>query len=63
MTESLLALHAIHVRDGDRVLLENVSLTLRPGEIHTVIGPNGAGKTTLVRIALGLRTPSAGSRR
>ncbi len=62
MAEPLLALRGIHARHGDRVLLENVSLAIRPGEIHTVIGPNGAGKTTLVRIALGLLAPAAGQR-
>ena len=51
----------IGVRDGDRVLLDGVSLTLEAGRITTLIGPNGAGKTTLVRILLGLQQASTGS--
>jgi len=34
--------------------VDEVSLTVRPGEIVSIIGPNGAGKTTLMRGALGL---------
>lgn len=41
-------------------IIDNVSLTIRDGEILTLIGPNGAGKTTLVRIVLGLLQPSTG---
>ena len=41
-------------------VLENVSLTVRPGELVTLIGPNGAGKTTLVRVVLGLQRPQTG---
>ena len=45
---------------GNRMLLENVSLQLRRGEVLTIIGPNGAGKTTLLRVALGLLRPTRG---
>ncbi len=40
--------------------LDNVSLTLGPGEACVVVGPNGAGKSTLFRILTGLTTPSDG---
>ncbi|MFZ5561518.1 MAG: zinc ABC transporter ATP-binding protein ZnuC [Pseudomonadota bacterium] len=53
--------HVALARDG-RPVLEDVSLTVRAGEILTVIGPNGAGKTCLLRIALGLLAPDAGTR-
>lgn len=43
----------IWVKDGPAVLLEDMSLTLRRGQIITVVGPNGAGKTTLLRALLG----------
>lgn len=46
---------------GDRPVLQNVDLTLRPGKAVTLIGPNGAGKTTFVRILLGLLTADSGS--
>ncbi|MCD6061316.1 MAG: zinc transporter ATP-binding protein [Moraxellaceae bacterium] len=53
--------HVSLAREG-RPVLQDVSLTLRAGEILTVIGPNGAGKTCLVRIALGLLSSDAGTR-
>ena len=44
-----------------RPILQNVSLTINPGQIVTLIGPNGAGKTTLVKIAMGLLAPTTGT--
>ena len=40
--------------------LENLSLSVRRGEIVGLLGPNGAGKTTAIHILLGLLTPSSG---
>lgn len=57
----LLQCDALTVRRGERAVLDNVSLTVRAGEIVTLIGPNGAGKTTLVKTALGLVKPDQGS--
>ena len=44
-----------------RVAVENVSLTLKPGEITAIIGPNGAGKSTLLRTLNGQIHPASGS--
>ena len=45
----------------DAPVLEDVSLTLRRGEVVGLVGPNGAGKTTLAKLAAGLLEPHAGS--
>jgi ABC-2 type transport system ATP-binding protein len=56
---------AIEVRNlrkryGDTVAVEDVSFSVREGEIFGVLGPNGAGKTTTVECVSGLRTPDSG---
>jgi ABC-2 type transport system ATP-binding protein len=45
---------------GSARALEDVSLSLEPGEILGLVGPNGAGKTTAMQIATGFLLPSAG---
>ncbi len=45
---------------GKRVVLRDVDLAIRPGEIVTVVGPNGSGKSTLVRALLGVGRPVSG---
>ncbi len=50
----LLRLRNIVFVRNRRVILDDVSVTLRQNEIVTLIGPNGAGKSTLLKIALGL---------
>jgi ABC-2 type transport system ATP-binding protein len=46
---------------GATVAVDDVSLTVHPGEIFGILGPNGAGKTTTVESIAGLRTPDGGS--
>lgn len=45
---------------GDQAVLENVSLTIRRGEIVTIVGPNGSGKSTLLRSLIGAIKPTGG---
>jgi ABC-2 type transport system ATP-binding protein len=43
--------------------VNNVSMSVQPGEIVAFLGPNGAGKTTAISLMLGLRRPDAGMAR
>ena len=45
---------------GATVALDDVSLAVRPGDVHALLGENGAGKSTLVKILSGLIRPDAG---
>lgn len=62
-SSTLLALEQITQRFGSLVALDNVSFTVRAGEVHALLGENGAGKTTLMRIAFGLLKPDSGTLR
>lgn len=50
---TLVSLENVSVSFGQRHVLSDVSLNLKPGKILTLLGPNGAGKSTLVRVVLG----------
>ncbi|MDZ4287214.1 MAG: ABC transporter ATP-binding protein [Prosthecobacter sp.] len=45
---------------GDLRALDNLSLTIQPGELFAFLGPNGAGKTTAIRLLTGLMRPASG---
>ncbi len=55
-------LEANHLRKdfGGLVAVEDVSLKVRAGSLHSIIGPNGAGKTTLFNLLSGVFKPTAG---
>lgn len=59
------AVHAerLHKRYRTTVAVDDVSLTVDPGEIFGVLGRNGAGKTTTVELIAGLRRPDRGTAR
>ena len=46
---------------GDKLLIDDLSLSIPPGSIVGVIGPNGAGKTTLLRLITGQEQPDDGN--
>lgn len=58
---SVLELRDVGFRRGERTILEQIDLTVRPGEHWALLGPNGAGKSTILGFC-GARTfPSSGS--
>jgi len=58
---SLLELRDVSRRFGAVKALNNISLSVEPGELRAVIGPNGAGKTTLFNLISGFFPPSDGA--
>jgi branched-chain amino acid transport system ATP-binding protein len=57
---SLLEVVGATKRFGSLTAVDNVSLTIEPGELRAIIGPNGAGKTTFFNLVSGLFSPTAG---
>ncbi len=56
----MLEIESVHRRYGSEIALEDVSTTLRRGELTVLIGRSGAGKTTLLRCLDGLDSPDSG---
>src|ERR1700728_2461595 len=59
-TSALLYLDGVHVSFDGFHAINNLSLTLAPGEMRAIIGPNGAGKTTMMDIITGKTKPDEG---
>jgi branched-chain amino acid transport system ATP-binding protein len=57
---ALFEAHQIHLRFGDRVVLEDVSLAFEEGRLSGIMGPNGAGKTTCFNVLTGRYKPDRG---
>ena len=60
MSEYVVELKNITKRFPGVVALKNMSIGIRPGEIHGLIGENGAGKSTLIKVLTGVHTPEEG---
>lgn len=57
---SILTVENLKIAFGGVVAIDDVTFSVRPGEIFALIGPNGAGKTTLFNIVSGLYVPDRG---
>jgi branched-chain amino acid transport system ATP-binding protein len=60
MAEPLLQIRNLKKSFGALRATNDVSIDLRPGEVHALIGPNGAGKSTLMHLISGFLKPDAG---
>ncbi len=59
--ELVIELDGVTKSYGERLLLDDLSVSIPPGSIVGIIGPNGAGKTTLLKMITGQETPDNGS--
>ena len=57
---ALFEAHQLHLRFGDRVVLEDISLAFEAGRLSGIMGPNGAGKTTCFNVLTGRYAPARG---
>lgn len=51
--QALLSLDHLYVSIGDKQVLNNLSCTINPGEVHALMGPNGSGKSSLAYTLMG----------
>lgn len=56
----MLSIHSLSIQLSSRVVLHDMTLQVRPGEVLALIGPNGVGKSTLIRAASGILRPLQG---
>ena len=61
MAKKILELKGVKKSYGNRVILDNLSLTINENEFVTLLGPSGCGKTTTLRIIAGFETMQEGS--
>ncbi|WP_344412883.1 ABC transporter ATP-binding protein [Pseudonocardia ailaonensis] len=56
----MITLEGLTKRYGDRLAVDHLTVTVRPGRVTGFLGPNGAGKSTTMRAIVGLDLPTAG---
>ncbi|GAB4161801.1 MAG: ABC transporter ATP-binding protein [Planctomycetota bacterium] len=56
-------IEGVSKRFGNKLAVDNLSLSIREGECYAFLGPNGAGKTTTIKMMTGLLQPTSGSLR
>jgi simple sugar transport system ATP-binding protein len=59
--EPLLVASGVSKRFGGVAALDDVTLAVRPGEVHCLAGENGSGKSTLIKVISGVETPDSGT--
>jgi branched-chain amino acid transport system ATP-binding protein len=57
---SLLQVKNVSKHFGSLIAVNDISMTVEPGELRAIIGPNGAGKTTFFNLITGFFTPTSG---
>ncbi len=57
----LIEVNGLTKRFGAVIAVDDLSFTVRPGQVTGFLGPNGAGKSTTMRVILGLDAPTSGS--
>ncbi|WP_029003411.1 ABC transporter ATP-binding protein [Azorhizobium doebereinerae] len=58
--EVAISVEGLSKKFGDRLVVDNLTMSVRRGQIYGFLGPNGSGKTTTIRMLCGLLTPDAG---
>jgi ABC-2 type transport system ATP-binding protein len=56
----VIEVNELTMRYGDKVAVDDLTFTVKPGLVTGFLGPNGAGKSTTMRVVLGLEMPTAG---
>jgi ATP-binding cassette subfamily F protein uup len=57
---TIVELDHVSKRLGGKLLFEDLTLVMKPGDRIGIVGPNGVGKTTLIKVILGITPPDAG---
>jgi ABC-2 type transport system ATP-binding protein len=60
MSKPIVEIKNVSKKIGKKLIIDNLSLEIFPGEVFGFLGPNGAGKTTTIRMLLGLASMTSG---